>query len=85
MALNFSKNFKLRERGQRLIPSLTQTFSKGPSYFVQGASPVYVSRGEGCYVWDVDNNKYIDYTGALGAIILGYNNAEVNRAITEQL
>jgi len=85
MVLSLKKSLELKEKAIGLIPALTQTFSKGPLYFVQGASPIYISRGDGCYLWDVDNNKYIDYTGALGVIILGYNNAEVTRAITEQL
>ncbi|MEG1168284.1 MAG: aspartate aminotransferase family protein, partial [Gordonibacter sp.] len=26
-----------------------------------GANPLFIERGEGCYLWDVDGNRYIDY------------------------
>ena len=83
--LNLTKSYELKERAKKVIPALNQTFSKGPNAFVQNASPVFIEKGDGCYLWDVDNNKYIDYSAALGPIILGYNHEAVNRAIVEKL
>ena len=85
MISNFSKSEELKKQAKEIIPGLTQTFSKGPSAFMEGASPVYVTKGDGCYLWDVDGNKYLDFTSALGPVILGYNNREVNNAIEAQL
>ena len=65
--------------------TLAQTFSKSPSSFVEGVYPVYADHGEGCYIFDVDKNKYIDYLMALGPIVLGYNYESVNKAIIQQL
>jgi glutamate-1-semialdehyde 2,1-aminomutase/spore coat polysaccharide biosynthesis protein SpsF len=83
--LRLDRSLALKAKAERLIPSCTQTFSKGPTQFVQGASPVYLARGQDCYVWDVDGNKYIDYAMALGPIILGYNEPSVTEAVTRQV
>ena len=83
MKLDISK--KLLKKARDLIPACTQTFSKGPSQFVQGIAPNFVSRAEGCKIWDVDGNEFIDYTMALGPMVLGYNYPIVNEAIISQL
>jgi len=79
------RSYELKARAERLIPSCTQTFSKGPTQFVQGAAPVFLARGAGSHVWDVDGNEYIDYPMALGAIILGHNEPAVTDAVTRQI
>jgi glutamate-1-semialdehyde aminotransferase len=73
------------ERGLGLIPSLTQTLAKGPTQYVQGVSPIYLERGSGSHVWDVDGNEYIDYNMGIGPISLGYAYPEVDAAIRQQL
>ena len=83
--LSLKNSKKLLQRAIPLIPALSQTFSKAPYSYVEGTYPAYLSRGKGCYVYDVDNNRYIDYVLALGPIILGYNYPRVDRAITNQL
>lgn len=75
----------LLARARKVIPSATQTFSKGPNQWAGGVSPHYLARGEGAWVWDADGNKYLDYLMALGPIILGYNNPSVTQAVTRQL
>jgi len=73
------------ERAQRVIPLGTQTLSKSPTQFVQGALPIYLERGRGAHVWDVDGNEWIDYPMALGPVILGYCEPAVDDAIRAQL
>lgn len=80
-----SQSYRLKELAKRLIPSCTQTFSKGPTQYIQGVAPVFLSRGAGSHVWDVDGNEYIDYPMALGAIILGYNYPSVTEAVRKAL
>ena len=63
----------------------TQTLSKSPTQFVQGVSPIYLQRGRGAHVWDVDGNEWVDYPMALGPIILGYAEPVVDDAIRRQL
>jgi glutamate-1-semialdehyde aminotransferase/spore coat polysaccharide biosynthesis protein SpsF (cytidylyltransferase family) len=73
------------ERAKRVIPGCAQTFSKGYSQYVQGVAPVFLQRGKGCRVWDVDGNEYIDYVQGLLPNILGYAHEEVNAAAAAQL
>src|SRR5579859_7542325 len=49
---------------------------------VGGLAPI-MARGEGPFVWDVDGNKYIDYVGAFGPLILGHANPRVVEAIKD--
>ena len=81
--MNNSK--KLLKKAQKLIPALSQTFSKAPYSYVEGVYPSYLKSGKGSVVTDVDDNKYIDYVLGLGPIILGYNYPKVNSAIIRQL
>lgn len=69
---------------RELIPGAAQTFSKGPTQFVQGVSPTFLVRADGCRVWDADGNDYLDCAMALGAVILGYRDPEVNEAVRRQ-
>lgn len=72
-------------RARAVIPSLSQTFSKGPTQYVQGVAPMFLRRGQGARVWDVDGNEYIDYPMGLGPVILGHNYPAVTDAVTRQL
>ncbi len=86
-----AKKIKIREslalkvKAEEIIPGCSQTASKGPSQFVQGVSPVFLERGEGSHVWDVDGNEYIDYAMALGPIILGHNYPRVTSFVEKIL
>ncbi len=73
------------ERASAVIPLGTQTLSKSPTQFVQGPSPIYLARGHGAHVWDVDGNRYLDYPMALGPVLLGYAHPAVDDAIRRQL
>lgn len=76
---------ELYARATGLIPAYSQTLAKGPTQYVKGVAPKYLVRGEGCHVWDVDGNEYIDYNMGIGAISLGYNYRRVDTAIKRQL
>lgn len=83
--LNLTKSKQLYEEGAGLIPAGSQTMSKRPEAFAMGAMPIYIERGEGCHLWDVDGNRYIDFISSLGPIILGYCYASVDEAVRKQL
>lgn len=82
---SFTASQALLDRARKVIPSATQTFSKGPNQWVRGVSPHYLARGEGAWVWDVDGNRFLDYLMALGPIILGYGHHAVDSAVIEQV
>jgi glutamate-1-semialdehyde aminotransferase/spore coat polysaccharide biosynthesis protein SpsF (cytidylyltransferase family)/predicted dehydrogenase len=73
------------ERADRVIPGRAQTFSKGSNQHVRGVAPIFLAKGKGYKVWDVDGNEYIDYIQGLLPNILGYAHEGVNSAVAEQL
>jgi len=83
--IRIEKSLNLFEKALQLIPGGSQTGSKRPSEFVPGAYPIYVQRGKGCRVWDIDGNEYIDYVLALGPITLGYCYPAIDEGIKWQL
>lgn len=48
-----------------------------------GGNPIYIEKGEGSRIFDVDGNSYIDYIGSWGPLILGHAHPRVLSAITE--
>ncbi|HEY8583112.1 MAG TPA: aminotransferase class III-fold pyridoxal phosphate-dependent enzyme, partial [Capillimicrobium sp.] len=79
-----ARSEELLARAAELIPAWTQTLSKNPTQWVQGA-PRYVQRGEGAHLVDVDGNRWLDWPMALGPVILGYGDPAVDDAIRRQL
>ena len=49
-----------------------------------GGDPIFFSGAQGAYLTDVDGNRYIDYIGSWGPMILGHNFAPTVTAVTEQ-
>lgn len=80
-----TKSQELLERELKVSPLAAQTFSKSFRYYCNGIAPSYMDHGEGCYIYDVDGNKFIDYVCALGPITVGYNNLKVNEAVINQV
>ena len=76
---------KLWDNAIRLMPRGTQTLSKCPDQFVDGVYPKFIEKGKGAYLKDLNGNKYLDFAGSLGPIVLGYNDKDVNKAIKKQL
>jgi glutamate-1-semialdehyde aminotransferase len=83
--LNIQRSAELWQRAVQLIPGGSQTNSKRPAGYAPGAFPIFIERGRGCRVWDVDGNEFIDYIQALGPITLGYCYDRVDDAIRQQL
>ena len=81
----FTRSNELYERALNSIPLASQTFSKSAMNFPRRASPLFLERGQGAYVWDYDGNKYIDYVLGLMPIVLGYCDPDVDDAIRKQL
>ena len=85
MSKIFNKSNELYDRALKSIPLASQTFSKSALNFPRKASPLFLERGQGAYVWDYDGNKYIDYVLSLMPMILGYCDPDVDDAIKNQL
>jgi glutamate-1-semialdehyde 2,1-aminomutase len=50
-----------------------------------GGEPLFMARGEGPYLFDIDGNTYIDYVGSWGPLILGHGHPEVKSAVMTAL
>ena len=81
----FSESESLLDRALKVIPNGTQTFSKSHTCYPRGVSPFYAEYANGVTLHDVDGNKFTDFTSGLTAIILGYNDADVQQAVAEQI
>ena len=46
-----------------------------------GSSPVFMAKASGAYLYDVDGNKYIDYVGSWGPMVLGHNHPKVIESV----
>ena len=75
----------LLTRAEAVIPLGSQTFSKSRVSLPLGVSPLFIERGQGSRVWDVDGNEYVDFINGLLSVSLGYGDAEVNAAVAAQL
>lgn len=79
-----SRSEAWRTRSAAVIPGGAQTYSKSYRQHILGVSPVFLERGAGARVWDVDGNEYVDLVQGLLPNILGYAHPAVDRAAYEQ-
>ena len=70
-------------RAERVIPGAHHL--SGRALTTPERSPMYVARGRGCRITDVDGHEYIDYLMAFGAFLLGYADPEVEAAARQEL
>jgi glutamate-1-semialdehyde 2,1-aminomutase len=75
----------LLERALKTIPLASQTFSKSKAQFPVGASPLFLEKGKGSKVWDVDGNEYIDFMNGLLCVSIGYADEDITNAVCQQI
>lgn len=78
------KGVELGKRARSLIPAGAHTYSKADDQFPANA-PKIIDRGKGCYVWDVDGNKFEDMAMSLGSVILGHAYEPVLAAVRDEI
>ncbi|MBI3528595.1 MAG: glutamate-1-semialdehyde 2,1-aminomutase [Betaproteobacteria bacterium] len=76
-----SRNEILFEKSQRVIPGGVN--SPVRAFRSVGGTPVFFARGNGPYVWDADDRRYIDYVGSWGPLVLGHAHPEVVKAVQD--
>jgi glutamate-1-semialdehyde 2,1-aminomutase len=81
----YKKSEELLEKALKLIPLGSQTFSKSITQLPFGVSPYFVEKAKGAYFWDIDNNKYLDFSNALASVTLGYCDPDVDSAVKKQM
>lgn len=82
--LNLAKSMALYEESQKLSPGGMMGIRR-PYNFIPGEYPIFIERGYGGHIVDVDGNDYIDMLCAYGPIILGYDEPEINDAVKAQM
>lgn len=63
----------------------TGLMSKRAESFDPASWPTYYSKASGSRIWDLNGRGYLDFTGGVGAILLGYGDPEVNAAVRRRL
>ena len=72
------------ERLNSAIPGGAHTYSRGDDQYPINA-PQILEKGSGCYIWDPEGNKYLDYGMALRAVTVGYADPRINKAAIKQM
>jgi glutamate-1-semialdehyde 2,1-aminomutase len=81
MARSLDRSRALQIRAEQLIPGGVN--SPVRAFRSVGGTPPFLVRGLGAHVWDADGNRYIDYVGSWGPLILGHSPPEVIEAIVQ--
>src|SRR6202162_1173953 len=71
------------ERAGKAIPGGVN--SPARAFGGVGGQPIFIARGEGPYLFDLDGNRYLDYVGSWGPLILGHAHPRVVQAVTEAM
>lgn len=81
--MNIHKSKELYERATKFIPGGASSSLRGYPFY--DPHPIFIERGKGAKVYDVDGNEYVDYMCAFGAIILGHSHPKVTEAVKQQI
>ncbi|MBO8126296.1 MAG: glutamate-1-semialdehyde 2,1-aminomutase [Firmicutes bacterium] len=78
-SLRTDKSDKLFAEAQKYIPGGVN--SPVRAFRSVGRNPLFIEKASGCYIWDEDGNRYIDYVGSWGPMIVGHAHPEVVKAL----
>ncbi len=81
--MKFANSQSLFERALKSIPGGVNSPVRACKSV--GTYPLFIERGEGCLIFDADGNRFIDYIGSWGPLILGHRHPAVMDAITAVL
>ena len=73
---------KLFEEAKKVIPGGVN--SPVRAFKSVGGTPVFIKNAKGAYLFDEDNNKYIDFISSWGPMIIGHAHPEIIKAVNEQ-
>jgi glutamate-1-semialdehyde 2,1-aminomutase len=79
--MKFNKSIDLFQQAQRLLPGGVD--SPVRAFRAVGGQPLFIERGEGPYLYDVDGNRFIDYVLSWGPLITGHAHPKVVQAIQQ--
>ncbi|MCE2813689.1 MAG: glutamate-1-semialdehyde 2,1-aminomutase [Planctomycetaceae bacterium] len=79
MKIDLSKSYAAFERAKKLIPGGVN--SPARAFGAVGGHPLFIERAKGAYLFDLDGNRFIDYIGSWGPMILGHAHEQVIESI----
>lgn len=79
--MNIQKSISLFQQAQQLLPGGVD--SPVRAFRAVGGQPLFIERGEGPYLYDVDGNRYIDYVLSWGPLITGHAHPKVVQAVQQ--
>ncbi|MEL6109619.1 MAG: glutamate-1-semialdehyde 2,1-aminomutase [Planctomycetota bacterium] len=77
------KSVRAFEEARRLMPGGVN--SPARAFGAVGGTPLFIERAEGPYLYDIDGNRYLDYIGSWGPMILGHRPPPVIEAISKAI
>lgn len=77
--MNHTESEKLFRRGSQKIPGGVN--SPVRAFRNVGGTPIFIVRGEGAFIWDADGNRYLDFCGSWGPLLLGHAHPEIISAV----
>jgi glutamate-1-semialdehyde 2,1-aminomutase len=83
MHLSQQRSREAFQRACRLIPGGVN--SPARAFGAVGGQPVFIARGEGAFLEDLDGNRYLDYVGSWGPLLLGHCHPRVLKSVSEAL
>ncbi|MCA9271234.1 MAG: aminotransferase class III-fold pyridoxal phosphate-dependent enzyme, partial [Planctomycetales bacterium] len=81
--MNRDRSHAIFAHAQMLMPGGVN--SPARAFGAVGGEPIVVARGEGAHLVDVDGNRYIDYIGSWGPMILGHAHPAVTEALARTI
>src|SRR5258705_12201977 len=81
--MHIPKSITLFQQAQSLFPGGVD--SPVRAFRAVGGQPLFIDRGQGPYLYDVDGNRYIDYVLSWGPLILGHAHPDIVSALQEAL
>lgn len=79
--MNIERSKKLFQEANAILPGGVD--SPVRAFRAVGGQPLFIERGDGAYLFDVDGNRYIDYVLSWGPLILGHAHPEVVNSLKE--
>ena len=75
-----ARSLSYREEAKRFLPGgVSSSWQSWPPH------PIYVRRGEGAHVWDIDGNEYVDLHNGYGVMVMGHGHPKVVEAVQRRV
>jgi len=81
--MNFKNSKTMYEEAVKYLPAGVN--SPVRAFRQVGGHPIFIKHAEGCYIYDVDNNSYLDFCNSWGPLITGHRHPKIISAIEKQI